>query len=433
MTKSNKRYPWLSLFGLFLALTLVMAQSQFVAMAEDSDDVVYDHFITNKYASQHTLGPQGSVTFTVLLYNSGTDTVTADVVDTMPAELTYVTGTANNGGVYNGDDHQISWTGIEVPSTTQVLLTFDAAAQAVVRDAVEVVNTAIVTTNQSVYDTETSVLLLPTQPMDDVEFPVVDSVIIDEGDALTSQEVTLYINAKDNIGVENMMIKEYQVIEKPNSGNTWDVVESSEWVPFEEEYEWTLGDLPGVHFIGVWVADAAGNISHATQEAFDFASYLEQETTITNRIGMIPYAVYYDVGVDVEADLTRISAEGSVNLLVWYPENYDAPAYVAIDPDLDPITFNTPTAGTYLFMVDAQSDVTYNLSISPVGGPSAWHKMPEAGVDENVEVSSLFLLGEIGLDPISQAISDQPGNAPVIPLVPPPSMKKFYLPSVWRR
>jgi len=157
-------------------LTLILAQSQFVVMAEDSNDVVYDHFIAYKYASQHTLGPQGSVTFTILLYNSGTDTVTADVVDTLPAELTYVTGTANNGGVFNGEDHQISWTGVAVPPTTQVLLTFDSAAQAASRDAVEVVNTAIVTTNESVYETETSVLLVPTQPMDDVEFPDLESV-----------------------------------------------------------------------------------------------------------------------------------------------------------------------------------------------------------------------------------------------------------------
>jgi len=422
-----KNNRFLSVSLLTLALVLVFALSPAAVMAEDGDG--QGHFFGYKFASKHTIGPDDSLTYTVLLYNSSISTITADVVDTLPTEFTYKVGSASEGGVYDEALHTITWTGIDVDPVTQVLLTFVMMSPEVVRDAGEVVNTATITTDQGVSKTEATVILVSGTPVIDVEYPVVESVIVGDADALTSRDVTLFTNATDNVGVETMLIKEWQSHGQAQSD--WEVVNSEGWVPYEAEYEYTLNDVPGVHFIGVWVADAAGNVSHSTQQSFDYASYLEAETEMTDAIGVLPYAVYYDENVDVTADLTHISGDGSANLYVWFPGNYNftSPDLSAIDPDLDPLTFNTGSAGTYIFAVGYQSDVTYNLAITPDGGPSAWinEVLLVENTSVNAEAATLSIFGEIGLDPIAQAIEDQP-ITPNVPTGP----NQIHLPMVWR-
>ena len=420
----NKRILSFSL--LTLALVLVFALSPAAVMA-DADG--QGHFFGYKFASKHTIGPDDSLTYTVLLYNSSINTITADVVDGLPAQFTYKVGSASEGGVYDDTTHTLTWTGIDVDPATQVLLTFDMMSPEVVRETGEVVNTATITTDQSVSKTEATVNLVSVPPVIDAEYPVIGSVVIGDADALTSRDVTIYTEATDNVGVETMLIKEWQSHGKEQSD--WEVVNSEGWVPYEAAYEYTLNDMPGVHFIGVWVADAAGNISHATQQSFDYASYLETETEMTNAIGMLPYAVYYDENVDATANLTRMSVDGSANLYIWFPGNYDftSPDLTAVDPDLDPITYKTETAGTYIFAVGYQSDVTYNLAITPGGGPSAWNNevmlVENASVNEDAATLSIF--GGIGLDPIALAIEGQPLTTNV-----PTASNQIHLPMIWR-
>jgi len=420
------RNPSISILALLVALALIFAQSPMAAMAEEPGDALFDHFIAYKYGSKAALGPSQTLTYTILLYNSGIETVTADILDTLPEQLAYVAGSASNQGVYNAGDHAVSWTGIEIAPVTQVKLTFEAMAPNTVAEEVVVTNMATITTGTNEFDIEADTTLLTNAPTEDVEYPVVESVTIDEGDALTTREVTLYIDATDNVGVDKMLIREYQVFEKPNAG--WDVSEDSDWVEYEAEYEYTLGDLPGVHFIGVWVADEAGNVSHATQESFDFASYLEDETTIANQITNIPYAIYYDTGVDVNAVLTQKSGEESVCLNIWYAGNYDF-----FTPDHgceNDASFTTEAAGTYLFIagIQAPEEVSYNLSITPAGGPNAWGETPErASLESTAEAYSLF--AQIGLNPISTALADQPA---VTPSYPSADAKMFHLPLLMR-
>jgi uncharacterized repeat protein (TIGR01451 family) len=420
----NKRILSFSL--LTLALVFVFALSPAAVMA-DADG--QGHFFGYKFASKHTIGPDDSLTYTVLLYNSSISTITANVVDELPTEFTYKVGSASEGGVYDETLHTLTWTAIDVDPATQVLLTFDMMSPEVVRETGEVVNTATITTDQSVSKTEATVNLVSSPPVIDAEYPVVESVVISDADVLTSRDVTIYTEATDNVGVETMLIKEWQ--SHGNGQSDWEVVNSEGWVPYEASHEYTLNDVPGVHFIGVWVADAEGNISHATQQSFDYASYLEAQTIMTDGIGMLPYAVYYDENVDATATLTHIIGDGFANLYIWFPGNYDftAPDLTAVDPDLDPLTFKTETAGTYIFAVGYQSDVTYNLAITPGGGPSAWNNevMLVENASVNTEAATVSIFGEIGLDPIAQAIEDQP-LTPNVPTAP----NQIHLPMVWR-
>jgi hypothetical protein len=196
-------------------------------------------------------------------------------------------------------------------------------------------------------------------------------------------------------------------------------------VPFSETYEWTLGDKPGVKFIGVWVADAAENVSHATQEAFDFASYLKPDTAFSDEIGMVPYLVHYDAGEYVEAFLDWIPAsdEDSALLMYWEPGQYDN----AADVNESEIIIEETVEGIYVFAVGitAPSGLVYNLDISPGGGPSAWNVGPESVVIGNLEGDGVYqnVFLEFGLDPISIALDSQPTGLPDI---------MYYLPILWK-
>ena len=418
-----------TILPVFIVLTLLVSMSPITVSAEINESAVYDHFYTYKFSSKHSLGPSQSLTYTILLYNSSTETVSADVVDILPEELSFMAGSASDGGIYDQEDHTISWTGLELGFASQKMLTFDVMAPAVIGAETEVVNSATVvaSSNPEPYHIESSVLLLPLIPRHDVEFPVVNSVVIDEVDALTTRDVTLHITASDNTEVTQMMIEEYQLVEKPNSANDWEMTESSEWVPYQEEYEYTLGDNPGVHFIGVWVQDGAGNVSHATQESFDFASYLQPETVIANKITNVPYAVYYDQGVDVQAELEQLSGEPGICLYVWFAGNFGTADITCGQP----AEFTTPTAGVYLFVVGVQApqEVSYSLSITPGGGPSAWGSLPPRTMNQMENIVSLeSIFDEVGLDPISMALANQP----VVPNVPAEGMILTHLPLIWR-
>jgi uncharacterized repeat protein (TIGR01451 family) len=434
---NRKRFTGSSLIASLVILSLFLSLSFSTVFALEPEYTIYNSFGAYKFSSHKELGPRQTMTYTVLLYNSGSEAVIVDVVDQLPALLSFVAGTADDsGGVYNSQDHTLSWNDVEVSAISQVLLTFDVTQASVVIEPTEVVNEAVITTDSGIIETDFSTILTPDSPMDDVEYPVVNSVIIDEVDALTEREVTLYIDAADNVGVESMFIKEYQLVEKPNSAKQWEATESDTWVPFQEEYTWTLGETPGVHFVGVWVADAAGNISFATQESFDFASYLEPVTTIENKITNIPYAAYYDQGVEVTTILDQLSGPEGLCLYIWYAGNFGDADQVSC-ADAEVIEFMTPSAGIYIFVAGilAPEEVSYNISITPGGGPTAWieasaSKVAKSLIDNAVSSFST-LFGELGLDPISLAINDQPTGAPIFPNYPA-SAYRFHLPIVWR-
>ena len=415
-----------------LLLTMTLVLVSYPVVAADNDNV-YDHFIAYKFASHKAIGPGQSLTYTVLLYNSGIESIIVDVFDEIPIELDYISGSADStGGSYDPGAHSLTWSQVEIPSASQMLLSFDVILTSSVSEPTEVVNSAVVNKPEGVIVTDSVVTLLPDEPGEDVEFPIVDSIVIGDGDALTSPNTTLYINAADDVGVEMMYIKEYQLISTEDSGAEWVITESDGWIPFQVAYEWSLVDSPGVHFIGVWVADAAGNISHATNKSFDFASNLPPVTTITNRIMNIPYLVYYDRDVEVAAVIDQLTGEEGICLNIWYPGNFSIPDHSScIDGSV--IEFQTQSSGNYLFVAGIQSldEVSYNLSITPAGGPSAW--TDESSIIQEVYGieyldDNLVLFDEAGIDPIAYAIVDQPQNSPLVPL----GAYKFNLPIIWR-
>jgi len=418
-----------------MVIVLILAMTS-AGLVFAGDAGKFDHsFYAYKFASQKALGPSESLTYTILLYNSSLEDMIVDVVDTIPEELTY-SGTASPTAVYDAINNTLTWEDIEVPLASQVLLTFDMVAPATVSEAIDVTNTATVTTEKNSYDIEFTVDLLTEAPLEDVYFPVVNSVVIDEMDVLIDVDVVLHIDAMDYVAadtpgsLDQMLIKEWELSTDYSEG--WVMIHSTGWIPFDSDYDYTLGDQPGIKFVAVWVKDEAGNISHATQEAFDFASYLKPSTELTDRISILPYGVYFDVGESITATLVKdpiSDTNSSVGLIVWTPEDYNTPIIVppgAVEGD--PIVYNgVSVGGIYVFGVNytANSTLVYDLTIDPEGGPSAWGVTPGTVSAETAEAVTLNPFSEIGFNPIAMGLQDQPNS-------PSASSIKFYLPILWR-
>lgn len=376
-----------------------------------------------KSASQRIVAAGQTFTYTIKLINSGTEDAIADITDPLPDQVTYVVDSASNGGLYDPGSQLLSWSAITVPAGSSLPLTFAVDATADITRPTLMKNTATITVvnpmtmtwpNSNVLNRQALVLLVPTPPNGDLRPPEVRSLTIGDQDVLTSPTVTLHISATDNISVSQMFIREWQLSSAPRPH--WELTQSSGWVPYQADYAWTLGAANGTHFVGVWVMDAAHNVSHLDRRAFDFASLVLPGASVAQH-GLVPYLVYYDQGVNVTATLTSLT--GDADLYLWRPDNHFGPDHKSTHPisGTDAITFTTPRAGMYLFVVRGYTTATYDLSIEPGGGPRVqqpWGTVsapivltaPDGPSAKTDDLTYDAVLPDSGLDPLA--------NAPVV-------------------
>jgi len=376
---------------------------------------------SHKLASRYVVAAGERLTYTIRLRNVGTADAVAAVADRVPIQMNYVAGTANLGGLYDATAGALSWSGITVPMKSDVSLTFAVTASATSSPKM-VVNTAVISTGLDLLERQVRVLLVPSHPSIDPVPPVVHSLAIDDQDVLTSPTVTLHISATDNVGVRWMYLREWQWTRVPRPH--WEIGRSSSWVPFQETYTWTLGSEVGTHFVGVWVADAARNTSRLDRRSVDFASLLVPGAALA-RSGVEPYLVYYDAGVNVNAVVAPIT--GDADLFVWYPGRWTTPIARASQV----VSFTTPASGVYVFMVRGQPGWTYDLTISPGGGPrpplnpSTAQRVDTdsiAAVEADLATSDdsndlIALLTESGLNPPDLAEAPSTPSAIYLPIV----------------
>lgn len=366
-----------------------------------------------KYASQLTLAPGQKLAYTIQLINSGTVDALAAVIDPIPDELAFVEGSVTGGGVYDPATATLSWSNVIVPSGSATALSFEVEPAITVAAPTVITNTATISTSGGSFDRSAWIALIPQPLENDDTLPVVRSLAIGDQDVLYSPQVTLHISATDDTAVAWMYLAELEVVTAPVAH--WNLVKTSGWVPFQEEYPWTLGEQNGTHFVGVWVADAALNHSLFDRAALDFASLVKPDDTAT--MGeFIPYLVYYPAGIDVHAVVTPTT--GNVDLLVWYPNNFLLPDQFSLKPGpaVDEVQFTTPEAGIYIFLLIGQTETNYTLTITPGGGPTAWANALAAPTDWQPYVTTevqATLINEpifslIGLDPLGFAAELQP-------------------------
>jgi hypothetical protein len=132
--------------------------------------------------------------------------------------------------------------------------------------------------------------------------------------------------------------------------------------------------------------------------------------------------VHYEAGVQVNATLTP--SEGDADLYVWYPGSFGGPDKKSTNSGtaVDSVSFTTPRAGNYLFLVHGYTAATYDLSITPAGGPQATtitgapaFDATQAEAAKPDELSVEPILSQSGLDPLDDNAS--PGFAVFLPIV----------------
>jgi uncharacterized repeat protein (TIGR01451 family) len=324
---------------------------------------------SHKTGSERILPPGDVLTYTIYLHNSAAiNVLPVDVTDPIPTELAYLPGSASDGGVYDPGTHTLTWKDIPVGTGRGEKLTFQVQQAVTVTAPTLITNTATIQSGSLTIQRRAHTWLVPQAPVIDTIPPEVHRVVIDEQDVLGTPQVTLHISATDNIAVQWMMVKEWVLSTTPRPH--WQASKSTGWIPYQADYPMTLQNIPGTHFVGVWVADAAKNHSHFDRQAMDYASLVLPDTPI-NQYGLQPYLVSYQAGVDVSAVATPTS--GDVDLYVWYPGNFGAPDQASAETGSTPetVAFNTPTAGTYIFLIVGSTQAVYNLSITPGGGPDS--------------------------------------------------------------
>jgi uncharacterized repeat protein (TIGR01451 family) len=361
-----------------------------------------------KRASQHSLAPGQKMTFTINLHNSGTQDVTASVTDPLPAELSYVAGTASNGGVFSNGT--LMWSNLTIPAGDDVALTFQVTPAGQVARRTVVINKATITSGDVTFERRGSVVLVP-QPLNlPNRPPSVESLTIGDKDVVSSRDVTLHIVASADAA--KMFIQEWSL--DTTDLPRWKPVQSSGWVQYQSSYAWRLGAAGGTHFVGISVADAAGNLSPLTRRAVDFVSLVTPGTVLQGNA--VPFLVYFGAGANVSATLKTL--EGDADLYAWAPGHGALPdeASTQSGTDDDVVSFQTAQAGVYLFLVHGAQMSSYELSISPAGGsPSIAAGVRTAAAKPPV-FSSEPVLSQAGLDPLNVALAPNPPGTIYLPV-----------------
>lgn len=351
-----------------------------------------------KTASKRVVEPDEVLSYNILLINSGTADEMVDVVDPLPGEVTYVGGADDSGGSYDPSSRTVSWSDVTVPAGDHVSLTFDVRAGEVDKAAV-VVNTATVNTESRSYERSARIVIVSDLPAHDVSPPRVESVSIDQGDVVTNPNVTLTIDARDDVGLRSMVVQEWALSD--DGMPRWQVVQESGWIPFQAKLAWTLTGRAGVHYMTVTVADKANNMSTLTGSAMDYASLLLAGQTV-GQDGRIPFFVHYEAGADVSAMLTTMS--GDADLYVWFPDEFGSPNRSSTEDatSVDAVSFTAPVSGRYVFLVHGHEASTYNLALAPSSATGS--QSGSATVDASKErLQSLIDLILSGLDPLAAA------------------------------
>lgn len=208
-----------------------------------------------------------------------------------------------------------------------------------------------------------TVEVLPARSRDVIP-PTVAGLVINNGEErTTSRQVYLNATAVDNAGgsgVTHLLYVEY--IFNQNTGH-WMAVAVSGWVSYAEAstgYPWQLYPLAGAHYIQVWAADAAGNIS--ADAGLRFINWVPGET---------PFSLAED---EVHSYLTRLSSgegltlrltsvTGDADLYVWRA-TAAGPVLVAasyLEDPVEEVSFVAPAEGVYLIEVYGYAASTYRL------------------------------------------------------------------------
>lgn len=245
------------------------------------------------------------------------------------------------------------------------------------------------------------------------------------GGLVRAREITINIKASDRggAGVGSFIVAEYVFT---SQGDTWRLASTSGWRRYRQPgatFDLTLADVPGVHYLHVYAADRAGNISRPEIVLINY-----QPT------GPVP------IGLD-DAHLYRIRLAGlprataRMQVFAGNPDLYvKGPGVLltpASDAPVEEITFAARTPGVYELGVVGQTAGSYSLSYgrAPLP-PLAAATAAAAGDDWGIQKRARGSVINVAPDVPPEDPSDLP-EPPVDTSTPSPE-PAVYLPAIQR-
>ena len=223
----------------------------------------------------------------------------------------------------------------------------------------------------------------------------------------TTPEVMLHLVAQDEPGGSGLRwvyLAEYVMVAR-----SWMLAQTSDWQPFATSLSWQLAPCGGAHYLYVWVADTAGNIS--PEPADLLVNYLPA----SDRVGQGQARVYrfpLAAGQTLSATLTPIPP-GDADLYLWALDGSLLASSTAAGPDQ--LSYTAVEEG--LFQLEVYGDTDADFTLQVVVDDTAGARLSVAATNKSVPQEPV-------VDPTSR-----PPDRIALPAVP---VYRLYLPIVLR-
>ena len=335
--------------------------------------------------------------FTVGARNTGYQEARILVTDTLPVGLTIVEDSISNNGAYNDLTHEIVWTlDVVWPGETQYLF-FNATADATVASVMLENRLDMMTywpwssdpgvppePAHQFFSTTNTLTVLPAGAASPVAPQVFDAAVA-EGEIVEDPQVTLVVNA--NLEAKFLYVREWTW---DYSLGSWMLAQESDWLPFEAapgfdvtedaggrygRYQWTLTSGDGVKYLGVWVADAHGQISNLNEGNLLRTNLVSGSAQVVAAGQRVQYRM--KLNANALAVLSLVTLSGDADLYVWQPRagfmpHFYSNAAPGVGPSMDGLAFYVPEEGMYVVEVQAVTDAAYRLiTDGDISGASA--------------------------------------------------------------
>lgn len=280
-----------------------------------------------------------------------------------------------------------------------------------------------------------TVTVLP--PRADIMPPTVDRFTINGGALSTAERnVTLSIEASDSgaaaSGVSSVFVVEYAL----NSElDIWMPVQMSDgWLPYtaaasaaqlDAGYTWQLTNTPGLHYLQVWAADHAGNISTAPRR-----SYINYTPATINLAAGAVQVMRYTLQAGERIDIRVQPINGDPDLYLWAPDVLTLPRlpwYSNLGGgQVDQLSVVAPVSGVYQLELlgYTATEFTLDVQIMPALAVSAAEAVPSGAEPSKAVPAAPFV-----------PLSAQPGDI-FVGTSPEPeddaSGNQLYLPAIQR-
>ncbi len=343
-------------------------------------------------ASPTRARPGDTVNFVLVARNAGWQDALVAISDTLPAGLTPVVDTLDPGVGYDPASRTLTWPATLLWPGQVERHSFDAQVDAGVpattlnnratfhafwpnTDLLDPAQRLEFTDREQTVTAEVTVAVDPGLPAGADYTPPWVKVALGEKQAVDDPQVHLGIAAAPD--AQRMYLREW----KPDPVNgAWTVAQSSGWIDYTGTYTWTLSSGQGVKYLGLWVADSAGNVSTLDEDALVFVNRLDGPQTLADG-ERVQYRGYIQEGSWVLAVLKTIS--GDPDMFVWRPQNgYRPDGYsndtVAPGQVEDIGTRFVRQSGRYLVEIGAAGASEYELQIA--GGTRGVARAPATKV-----------------------------------------------------